>query len=145
MLIYFIFKAKAYLSKLSKLANLGRIEDNPVPTTPTGNPYSQQDPVSAFIISPNTQAKPDGYLLYLQLAKTPKQAGYKWNGSTISLYASIPVRNSLYKHKSTLNSISSTKLILVTPKQSILNEKRVDIKQKLKGINMLLYMIEISI
>lgn len=137
------------MSKLSKLANLGRIEDNPI--TPSGNrsglasPTSHAfptDPVSAFIISPSTRTKTDGYLLYLQLAKSSSAASkqaYKWTGPTTSLYASIPVRNSLYKHKSTMNAASSPKLILVTPKQAILKEKRIELKQKLKGIRRVQY------
>lgn len=59
---------------------------------------------------------------------------FRWTGETTSLYASIPVRNSLFKHKSSMSSLSSSaKLILVTPKQSILNEKRTEIKIKLKN------------
>lgn len=157
-------KAKAYLNKLSKLANLGRIDDNTVISSATFTSTKQsmqtggyhnsastsvQEPVSAFIISPNTHTKPNGYLLYLQLPKQTSlgsqqqqqidgasnsiNLSYKWTGQTTSLYASIPVRNSLYKHKSIMASCCSPKLILVTAKQGILNEKRIEIKQKLKG------------
>lgn len=134
------------------MANLGSIEDTPsTPLTGTTTAAANmanlacQEPVSAFIISPNVQSKHDGYLLYLQLPKPSKQIPtYKWTGDTTSLYASIPVRNSLFKHKSSMNSSSTSssssssstaaaKLILVTPKQSILNEKRIEIKLKLKN------------
>lgn len=156
-------KAKAYLTKLSKMANLGSIDDNP--TTPikssmagistasaAGGPKTinteenanqSQEPVSAFIISPNVQTKHDSYLLYLQLPKPSKQqaVSFKWTGETTSLYASIPVRNSLFKHKSSssggmssaASEAAAAKLILVTPKQSVLNEKRIELKMKLKS------------
>lgn len=127
-------QAKAYLNKLSKLANIDCQEDQAASTSAASasTSSSNQDPVSAFIISPNTNTKKDGYLLFLQLTKTPKP-DYKWTGPTIQLYASTPVRNSLYKHKSILNSPPTPKLILVTPKQSVLNEKRTELKQKLRG------------
>lgn len=126
-----------YLIKLSKLANMNQPinsgRSSPIQPSPasSNNHYTPSNTKNAFVISPSTRN--DGYLLYLQLPKDPNEE-FKWTGSTIELYASVPVRRSLYQHKSRCNlSSSQSNLILVTSKQAILNEKRIELKKKLKG------------
>ena len=56
----------------------------------------------------------------------------KWDGHAISLYANTPVKRSINQHNySTLRNGSN--LILVVPRPSLLQQKRVELKQKLKG------------
>jgi hypothetical protein len=45
----------------------------------------------------------------------------------------MPVRKSLYQHKNINDKSSMINLILVTPRQQVLVEKRIEIKKKLKG------------
>jgi hypothetical protein len=49
----------------------------------------------------------------------------------------MPVKRSLYQHKNNYETSSTISLILVTPKQKILNEKKIEIKSKLKCISLL--------
>jgi hypothetical protein len=102
--------------------------------------YSSQ--ASAFIITPNNRV--EGYLLYLRIPPVCEPCevaeNFNWNGPVVNLFASMPVRYALYASLSQNKSGKSTatdfrpdhddeskttrprkpQLILVTPKQSIL-------------------------
>ncbi|CAF0873556.1 unnamed protein product, partial [Brachionus calyciflorus] len=84
---------------------------------------------NSFIISP--QHNSDVYLLYLHLAESKND--FKWTGQTIELYASHAVRRSLYQYPKMTSDTNLNFLYLVTSKQSILNQKKSHLKQKLKG------------
>lgn len=72
------------------------------------------------------------YILFLQLSDVREK--WYWNGPTINLYASKPVKLSLYQHLSNPKNDSDEKyLYLVTSKQSILKEKKIELKLKLQG------------
>ena len=111
-----------YLHKLNRMANMGNLSEQP--TTPTSNTLN-----SPFTILP--ASKLNGYLLYLKLPRETKEV-FQWEGTSIQMYASLPVKKSLYQHRN-YGSHTSANLILVTSKQSILNEKRIEVKSKLKG------------
>jgi hypothetical protein len=153
-----------YLNKLNKIANMNchpthmeRINasgaSSPINGGNNGTKQANlQAPLlqnqNAFILSP--QLSSEGYLLYLQLPKVPilnaasrnsaaplanqQELPWKWEGPIISLYASMPVRRSLYQHKNTCSDPNSKpNMILVVPRPSLLNLKRVEVKKKLGG------------
>lgn len=61
----------------------------------------------------------------------------KWNGATTKLWASMPVRRSLYQHKNNVDSSVPATLILVVASPQILKEKRLELKKRLKDSVML--------
>lgn len=72
------------------------------------------------------------YLLFLKLNDIREK--WEWNGNIINLYASRPVKLSLYHHLSNPDNDCDEKfLFIVTSKQSILKEKKIELKQKLQG------------
>jgi len=85
---------------------------------------------SSYFFSPHISS--DAYLLYLQLPKT-KAEYWEWNGKIVKLYASMPVRRSLYQHKNCSDPQVPVSLILVVSSPQNLKEKRNDLKKKLKG------------
>ncbi|RNA22457.1 mitogen-activated kinase kinase kinase 4 isoform X4, partial [Brachionus plicatilis] len=89
----------------------------------------EQAQKNTFIISPSHNT--NGYLLYLKLNE-PKEK-WNWRGQKIDLHASRPVRLSLYHHLKP-NALDSSKkiLYLITSKQSVLMEKKINVKQKLQ-------------
>ena len=115
------------LNKLSRMANMTNL--NKISSSGHTSP-THTSPTTTFLISPIS--KNDGYLLYLQLPKKSKES-WKWEGASINLYASISVRRSLYQHKNVCDPEAPINLILVTPKQKILQEKKLELKTKLKG------------
>ena len=110
------------INKLGRFANIGIVSEQQAQT--------ENFPSSPFTISPIT--KMNGYLLYLQLPRGSTEV-FSWDGPSTFLYASMPVKRSLYQHKNNCDMQKSVSLILVTPKQKILNEKKSEIKAKLKG------------
>ncbi|RNA29327.1 mitogen-activated kinase kinase kinase 4 [Brachionus plicatilis] len=105
------------------------------------NKRSHKDPINvlmkhfrrnSFMI--NSAHNKACYLLFLQL-NDPKES-WTWAGNKINLYASRPVKLSLYQHlRNPQNSDSDEKyLYLVTSKQSILTEKKIELKQKLQDM-----------
>lgn len=70
----------------------------------------------------------NGYLLYLHLPSTHEVC--EWKGRTIDLYTTIPIYSSLHE-KNIHKASSSSKLTLLTAKQSILEEKRMEVEKKL--------------
>jgi len=109
------------INKLGKFANMNQLNEH----APT-----ESAPNSPFTISPIT--KMNGYLLYLKLPKNFKE-DFSWDGQCTYLYASMPVKLSLLKHENNSDKQNRANLILVTPKQKILNEKKIEIRIKLKG------------
>lgn len=75
----------------------------------------------------NASNQLNGYLLYLQL---PMNQDFEWKGHTIDLYATMPIYSSLHD-RSVLKNTNTPKLILLTGKQSILEEKRAEVEGKL--------------
>ena len=126
----------AYLNKLSRIVAESQQRQQETTTS-----CCCDGQASAFIILPSSRA--EGYLLYLRMPPAPSTSHYKWHGPSVQLFASMPVRLALYQHASKScadeddpglsTARNKPNLILVTPKQSILKAKRVELKTKLKG------------
>jgi hypothetical protein len=132
------------LNKLSRLANMNsaskRINTN---TTQKLPPVQNKTFSNSFILSP--QVVNDGYLLYLQISNNTNES-WQWTGNVVKLYAALPVRKSLYQHRnqenmnnSNLNDpkSKSTTLTLVVPKSKILQQKKIELKSKLKSVSLI--------
>lgn len=82
-----------------------------------------------FVISPSHNS--NGYLLYLQLSDTKHE--WNWTGNSIDLHASHSVKKPLYQHTKRTANTDFSYLYLVTSKQSILNNKKIDLEKKMQG------------
>jgi hypothetical protein len=111
----------SYLNKLNKMANMNILAEQQ--TTPTESQILLGSP---FNIA--TNSKMNGYLLYLQLPKS-SQEQFNWEGTSVSLYASLPVKRSLYQHKN--NSENRTKAILYSsrPNNPYYKRKKLNSRQ----------------
>jgi hypothetical protein len=122
---FMIFIAEEFIAEKIQIVRLLFI-NNEIDSLPVED---ESNTNGCLFLKPNSGTK--GYLIYLEIPSNVQES-FEWRGKQLDLYASMPVRTTLYE-KNVHKKGTKFNLYLLTASQSILNQKRLEFERKMSA------------